>query len=483
MSNVIKVGIFVTICLAVLAYLVIRVEDWSFGGAGQRIDVVFESVVGLDDKAPVRVAGVRVGRVDGVSLDGRRARVSLLLDTPVQLTEGARAAIANAGLLGDKYVELIPGPPGAAPLEGGLVLEGEAPPSFDEAFESISEMGDSIGTLTGSLNQEDLAGGIAELIADLQATSAEIRALVVANREQVGNTTRNFEVFSAALAEELPRLTAQMNDLLATVDAVLAENRGDLKESLANIRQVSGSMQQSVDNLNAISGQIASGEGTLGKLVYEDNAHDSLVDALDSVEAGVTTLSDTIGRINELDFRFGLEGTYFSDPQEYRTALKVDIDPGEQKFYHVELVDTPGGELKSRTEVITTTFPDGTSETQTIQTDVTEDDFTYSAQFGFRFDRIDLRAGLFESSGGGAVDYYALDRDLRVSLEAFDFSRPDDLEPRLRLSTRWQFHPNMYLVGGYDDLLESDSSSVFFGGGVRWNDDDLKYLLGAVPSF
>jgi phospholipid/cholesterol/gamma-HCH transport system substrate-binding protein len=38
-------------------------------------------------------------------------------------------------------------------------------------------------------------------------------------------------------------------------------------------------------------------------------------------------------------------------------------------------------------------------------------------------------------------------------------------------------------VGGYDDFLESDNSSIFFGGGVRWKDDDLKYLLGSVPSF
>jgi phospholipid/cholesterol/gamma-HCH transport system substrate-binding protein len=484
MSNVIKVGIFVTAVLAVLAYLVIKVEDWNlFGSAGQRVDVIFESVVGLDDKAPVRVAGVRVGRVDGVTLQDLKARVSLLLDTPVPLPRGSRARIANAGLLGDKYVELIPGPEGAPPLPEDAVLQGEAAPSFDEAFETIGTMGESISDLTGSLNDEDLAGGLADLIADLQATSMEIRALVVANRETIGATAQNFEVFSAALAQELPQLTAKMNQLLDTVDTVVAENRGNLKDSLGNIREVTEKMQTSVDNLNSISDQIASGEGTLGKLVYDDAAHDSLVSTLDSVEAGVGSITDTLGRVKRLDFNFGLEGSYFSDPEEYRTAVTLDIDPGKDRFYHVALVDTPGGETKSQTDVITTTFPDGTSEVKTIRTDSTDDDFTYSAQFGFRFGNADLRAGLFESSGGGAVDYYLLDRELKFSLEAFDFSRPDDLDPRLRFSTRWQFHPNMYLVGGYDDFLESDNSSIFFGGGVRWKDDDLKYLLGSVPSF
>ena len=53
------------------------------------------------------------------------------------------------------------------------------------------------------------------------------------------------------------------------------------------------------------------------------------------------------------------------------------------------------------------------------------------------------------------------------------------LDCHLRLTGRWQFHPNLYVVGGYDDVLEDDS--LFLGGGIRWNDDNLKYLLGAVP--
>lgn len=118
MSQTIKVGIFMTVALVVLAYLIFKVEDWSlFGATGQRVEAGFDSVVGLDDKAPVRVAGVRVGRVDGVRLEGQRAIVSLLLETPVELTEGARARIANVGLLGDKFVVLTLGPPGVASQE------------------------------------------------------------------------------------------------------------------------------------------------------------------------------------------------------------------------------------------------------------------------------------------------------------------------------------------------------------------------------
>jgi phospholipid/cholesterol/gamma-HCH transport system substrate-binding protein len=81
------------------------------------------------------------------------------------------------------------------------------------------------------------------------------------------------------------------------------------------------------------------------------------------------------------------------------------------------------------------------------------------------------------------VEYTLLKKRLWLSLEAYDFDRDDDLDPHLRLTTRWWFHPNLFLVGGYDDPLESDRDSFFLGGGLRWGDDDLKYLLGSVPRF
>ena len=61
MSQALKVGIFMTIALVAVAYFILRIEDLTlFRPEGRRVDAVFDSVAGLDDKAPVRVAGVRV---------------------------------------------------------------------------------------------------------------------------------------------------------------------------------------------------------------------------------------------------------------------------------------------------------------------------------------------------------------------------------------------------------------------------------------
>lgn len=89
MSQAVKVGIFMTVVLAVLAYFLLKIEDLQlFAPEGQRIEVLFDSVAGLDAKAAVRVAGVRVGRVESIGLEGGRALVVLLLDRPVEPPRG-----------------------------------------------------------------------------------------------------------------------------------------------------------------------------------------------------------------------------------------------------------------------------------------------------------------------------------------------------------------------------------------------------------
>jgi phospholipid/cholesterol/gamma-HCH transport system substrate-binding protein len=483
MSQLVKVGVFTAICLVILAVLIWQVEGWNpFAEEGRRIDARFDSVAGLDDKAAVRVAGVRVGRVDGVGLDGSRARVTLFLERPLALTEGTTAAIANLGLLGEKYVELIPGPANAPPLPPGAVLEGQTPISIDQAMQKLQEIGESVQQATGSLSGPGGMGGMGALLDNLARTSDEIRAMVAENRAQVSSTLGNFDQVSAQLARDLPRLAGELQRTASQVSELLAENRGDLRTSMGNVRELTEGLQTSVGNLNRITDRISSGQGTLGKLINDEKAHDELVSTLDSIQGGVETLSGAFGTVQKFRFDLDMQGYYLPDLEESQSAFRLDIDPGDgARLYRAGISNTPGGKTKTKTQRITTTNPNGTVETETIETFTREDERVVSALFGYRAPR-DLRlwAGLIESSGGAAVELPLLDRRLLVGFDAFDFNREDDLSPHLRLTGRWQFHPNLYLIGGYDDFLENDS--LFLGGGIRWTDENLKFLIGAASS-
>lgn len=486
MQAAVKVGLFTLLGLVVLFFLILRSEDIElFGPKGTTLEATFPSVAGLDDKAPVRIAGVRVGRVDGIGLDGQQAVVRIKLEQPVALPQGTQATIRNTGLLGDKYVELVLGPENAPPLPDGVRLRGTTPPGFDEAMAKLNQVADAIQGVTGQLG-----GGpngeqrIAVILDNVAVLSADLRELVAANREAIGGTVRNFEAMSATLARELPRLADQLQQVLGQVDAVIAENRGDLRGSLQNVEQLTTKLQTSADNLNQITGRLARGEGSIGKLLTDDEAHDELVATLDSVQSGVATLSQSFGKITRMRLDLGLEGAYLEGPQESRTAFSLQLDPQNEardRFYRVELVDDPRGRTRTKTETTTVIRDDGSRETTTTERTTTEDKLLLSAQFGFRLGAAQARLGLIESTGGGAIDYGFFEDRLRLSLEAFDFGRENDLDPHLRLLGRYQLHPNLYVVGGYDDPLVSERESLFLGAGITWRDDDLKYLLGSVP--
>jgi phospholipid/cholesterol/gamma-HCH transport system substrate-binding protein len=487
MTQAIKVGIFAAIGLALLAFFILRVEDLSlWEPEGRRVDARFATVAGLDSKSAVRVAGVRIGRVDAVRLDGREARVSLVLDPQLTLTEGTRARIASLGLLGESYVELLPGPPGSPPLPPGAVVPGEVPVTLDQALERLARVGDSLERITGTVAGELEAGGDLDvLMAELAVTARQVRAMVEENRSAVTATVAHFEQASGTLARELPRMAAQMQETLAVVQGMLQENRDSLRESLANARAITDRIQVSVDNLNEISGRLARGEGTIGKLLTSEEAHDSLVSTLDAIEEGVGTLSDTLGAVQRLKLELGAQSFYLTDLEENHSTFRLDLDPGRgNRVYRLALTDAPTGDERITTERITITRPDGTTEVQTIETLRRDDDPTLSALLGFRrADGATLWGGLIEDSFGVQVDYPLWERKLWLSLEAFDFDRADDLDPHLRALARWQFHRHFYLLGGYDDFLESDRDSFFLGGGASWGDDNLKALLGSVPRF
>ena len=102
------VGIFVTAGVAALFVLALKVGNASSVSVsdGYRIIAEFDNIGGLKVRAPVKSAGVVVGRVDGISLDTRtfRANVALRIDRRYPFPRDSSASILTAGLLGEQYV-------------------------------------------------------------------------------------------------------------------------------------------------------------------------------------------------------------------------------------------------------------------------------------------------------------------------------------------------------------------------------------------
>ena len=129
------VGLFVLLGLLALSYLSLQVGGVELS-SGEKIvlEATFDDVGGLSARAPVRVAGVKIGQVSGIDLDeDLRATVRLEVDADVGLSIDSSAAIRTAGLLGDQFIAVDLG------AEDDVLVDGEAF-QFTESALSIEKL-------------------------------------------------------------------------------------------------------------------------------------------------------------------------------------------------------------------------------------------------------------------------------------------------------------------------------------------------------
>jgi phospholipid/cholesterol/gamma-HCH transport system substrate-binding protein len=477
MSTTAKVGAFFLVALILTGLLIWKIEDLKLGRAtGKTLSVQFQDVAGLKDRSDVRMAGVLVGKVSRIRLVGGKALVDLELTSDVALRGGASASIQSLGMLGDKYIELIPGPVGGAPLPVGTTLQGDTPVSFDEITRLARDIEVDLRDITqnmksslgGALGEERL-GGIVENVLVL---SQELRKLLEANRANIDSTTANFREFST-----------QMTALVTRIDRLVASNAGNVNDTTANAKELSAKLQTTVDNMNSITGKIAGGQGTVGALVNSDETSKNLNDALVAVKQGVDGLTDAMQSVKKLNIDLGLREEYLTSLGRGKAYFNVDIQPvGKPRFYRLELSTQPFGTRKDTTTVTTITYPDGHTETIRAEEAKYTDTVAFSAQVGYRYHNLIGRAGLFENTGGAALDYLLLKDRLRFSGEVFNLGREDGLNAHGKITGRYYISPSVFVTGGWDDLFNTKANldSFFVGAGVRWGDDDIKYLAGVA---
>jgi phospholipid/cholesterol/gamma-HCH transport system substrate-binding protein len=102
------VGLFVLVGLGAIAYLSVSIGGFSLRGpGGLRLYAQFDEIGGLKVRAPVVIAGVKVGQVESIRLaKDYRARVDMALESGLKLPIDTSASIVTAGLLGDRYISL-----------------------------------------------------------------------------------------------------------------------------------------------------------------------------------------------------------------------------------------------------------------------------------------------------------------------------------------------------------------------------------------
>jgi phospholipid/cholesterol/gamma-HCH transport system substrate-binding protein len=133
------VGLLLLCGIAGLVYMSLYLGQIGFGKSDEyAVQAEFTNAGGLQDGALVELAGVNVGRVAAVQLtQDYRAHVTIHLKSTVVLKEDATAAIKSAGLIGERYVEILPGTTANQIAPGGYIRNTEPPVDLQEIIQKF----------------------------------------------------------------------------------------------------------------------------------------------------------------------------------------------------------------------------------------------------------------------------------------------------------------------------------------------------------
>ncbi len=182
-----KVGLFVGIGILIFFIIVFSIGDVTLIKRGYHIYAIFNFVNGITESAPVRLSGVDVGYIEGISVyhdsEAQKTKVKLtawINSKNTKIEKDARATINTLGLLGEKYLEIFPGTFESGILENEDALIGHDPVIVQNITDAMNQLVESTNIVMGRLKEGE--GTIGKLLVeekiynDLEAFVADIKA-------------------------------------------------------------------------------------------------------------------------------------------------------------------------------------------------------------------------------------------------------------------------------------------------------------------
>jgi phospholipid/cholesterol/gamma-HCH transport system substrate-binding protein len=314
----VKVGVLILVSVGILAAFILLMGGLSFQ-ATYTLYVDFDNPGGLQAGAPVRIAGVKVGKVDQLEFRGGaidpqtqrrvlvRAKLSIEEKVKDAVREDAVFYVTTQGVLGEQFLSIDPGSPGKPALHDGAVAKGIDPPRIDLFLAKAYELLDT--TVSGIQNNREL---ISDIAVNTSGLLKNLNGVLVDNRERINRTVINVEQLSTEAKQltaeartqyvnnpkiqraidNIDRLTgdlqhdtgpllkdareaaANLNRVSATLGS--PEQQAKLSKAIEDITQLAGRANATVADAQSIVAHIKKGEGTVGALVMDEEVYDDV---------------------------------------------------------------------------------------------------------------------------------------------------------------------------------------------------------------
>lgn len=479
-----RVGAFAIVATGAGLAIFRFVSRTSGTAGGYVVYAELGDAIGLAPQSRVLMAGIPVGTIDSIKLDGGRARIDIKMMPSVKLYDDAAVGKKSASLLGEYFLQLTPGTEGKRQLADGdrvkIVIENATTEQIMNDVARIADrvklvaenLANTLGTPEGQDEMKSTLKNLAEVTEALNQTVRE-------NRETIRKTLANVEGITTRGGPEIQQILENVRQITGDVKGLLAENRGDVKGSVGQIRETvdrvnraSASLESALAHIDSVSARIDRGEGTIGKLTKDE----TLVNEVQGVVEGV---GDFVGGVSRLQTIVGLRSDYNFLSNTIKSYVELRLQPSEDKYYLIELINDPRGRTTFEQIDVDSTNPNEPSHYRQVRT-VTTNAFRFSLMFARRLGPFTGRFGIKESTGGIGVDTHLLQDRFEIQQDLFGFG--EELQPRWRIALSYEFIQRLWILGGVDDVFNPDRRDYFVGLQLRFNDQDLKTILPFAPA-
>lgn len=432
MKREVKVGLFFTGACIILAIFLFSIGNLSnlFRRSGYPIIVRFDSALGLDKTAAVRMAGIKIGYVKDIQLEDIRARVVLNIYPKYKIPRGSKVGQATLGLLGEKYLQIEPSH-ATVYCSANDELEVGPSTSLDLMAPMLSKLSLELDQVATSLqevinpaNRENLS----IVLENAAGFSAELRKFMNENRSRFDQTIVSAASVTRTLDLKLKDISQNVDSTLKEIRSITDDNKNDLREIITGLKQLVKDLEETAAVLKRGLEKIDRGEGTAGKIINDPRLYDETRETINSFKK----ISETA---QEMKFHLDMRGDYLSVTDKFRGTISMSLWKGRRQFLLGQIVNRP---QDSR--------------------------FVYSLEAGFRWHNFSPRAGIIESRFGVGLDYYGWQDRFVLSLEGSDFNRVRS--PMFRSMIKYYPLKNIYLVIGLEDFTLAAKRQTFFGLGA-----------------
>jgi phospholipid/cholesterol/gamma-HCH transport system substrate-binding protein len=282
-----KLGLFFAFAV-LLAFVILEfLGSFGFLERGRHVHALFKNVHELKLGDTVKMAGVRVGRVENFVLTNASVDVTMNLSRGADVRTDSKATIGFTGLMAQNYVSIDFGTPAAPRAEDGAYLQTVEQPDLGELFAKLDKVATGVENLTRSFSGEKLDNFIGPFTDFLKD-----------NRTNLTATISNIKVVSERIAKGQGTVGKMINEDTLYVSA--QEVMSNLQSVGSDIKGVAADAHTLLTNANGAVSNARLGEGTVGKLLTDDTLYREATGSMTNLHSILQKIDQGQGTIGQL---------------------------------------------------------------------------------------------------------------------------------------------------------------------------------------